>query len=186
MLAPLLPFKHLEHVAFILAIGPLAAVDATDHSISVLAEAWPNLRSLRLQRGRQSRIKAAGIPGVPPAVGTYPTIHALVILARHCPELSVLSLPRLSVSLPLPDEAEPVPLMNHPLESLTVQETVITWSGNRSLSGSLEFAMLLDRLFPRLLRYVILDGKEYIIQEVHNILEVIRRAREHDRLRGGF
>lgn len=184
ILAPLLRFRRLEHVALIIkhTRGLFAEVDATDHCISVLAEAWPKLRSLRLKH----KISFASPPLVPPLISTYPTVQALVALARCCPELSDLSLPRLHVSLPLADESEPAPLMNHSLESLAINQTIISWNGDSGVSGSQQFATLLDRLFPRLLRDEIRDTKGHYCWEVHDFLEAKRRARKHDRLRGGL
>lgn len=170
---PLLSFKNLLHFG-LTHEDPM--LQMTDLGLSLLAEAWPKLQSMRID-----------LPHTAAARTARPTVCALVAFALRCPELYSLSLCGLDArSLP-PDSAS-VPVLNHPLEHICLKLLAFD-AGNDE--QALRFAITLDQMFPRLVDVYISDNVQDTYQRhpgptssrlVQQFLKAIRSGRKHDRM----
>ncbi|RPD56566.1 hypothetical protein L226DRAFT_567628 [Lentinus tigrinus ALCF2SS1-7] len=137
--AALRPLSNLA--AFTLHAGP-KRIPISDEGVRTLGEACPRLRSLTVTQHYYN----------PPDSGSV-TLAVLGEIARSCPALESLSLPRLAAwdCVPQPEEAE-VPVAAHGLRSLEFQE----------VAGAAEpsfVASAIARIFPHLKLGALGDSK---------------------------
>ncbi|KAJ7798876.1 hypothetical protein B0H14DRAFT_2388426, partial [Mycena olivaceomarginata] len=155
-LRPLLAFLHLTSVTLCAPAG----FDLNDATVGDMARAWPRIKSLHLYASDYAHILS------------NVTLGALVLLARHCPELSGLSL-TLDATAPVPDlETENKRLRQWRLDSLGVSLSPI--------AAPLAVAVFLSSVFPEL-KWVRGDDMQYKSwAEVGKALPALRKARAEE------
>ncbi|KAJ6527062.1 hypothetical protein B0H19DRAFT_1243343 [Mycena capillaripes] len=124
---PLFRFANLTVLSMASSLG----FDLDDDAIFALAQAWPQIMTLRL-RGRHP---THHLPRT--------TLACLTSLARHCPSLTLLTIAFDATIIVPTAEADPTPRpIQHRLKSLDVQ--------NSPLQTPIVAARFLSRVFPNL------------------------------------
>ena len=140
--APLFPLPLVSLSLLFFGVQNRGEAAFTDNFFAVLATSWPHLLELSIVTSQQTGDGL--LPGITP--------QALLSLACGCPQLQTLRLP--SMRGPRARDLDRYPVLQHPLWSLVVDSVAITNGPGLVASvgedNCLEFALLLDKLFPNL------------------------------------
>ncbi len=134
-LAPLFPL-HITKLELELLGSPFMQPVLTDGLFAAFASAWPRLATLYVVVGDERTDLYA-------LASMKTTTHALLALARACPDLRMLRIPRMQG--PRPEDVRGHPVLRHGLRTFIVDRPGATEEGEYAA-----YALLLDRLFPGL------------------------------------
>ncbi len=158
--ALLVHMRPLRNLTSLTLHGNATGVDLAGEDIRVLGELWPRLQSLSITRhpapypSRRSRLRETV------------TLQGLAEIARRCPALEVLSLPRLGAA-ELSFAESDIPVTSHGLRFIEFQDVC----GAREPSA---VASAIARLFPRLELDTSADEKSGCGGEWHGEWQVVR------------
>jgi hypothetical protein len=126
-----------------------------DDDVIRLAESWPKLQTLSLNR-------------------TFVSLSTLRIIAENCPELGYLGIP-LNVSI-IPPFDDSTPRLNHDLDSLSVVKVQLSGSSPITLKLQIKVTRHLDLIFPYLESIKVEDENWLQIRDLYNLCQDVRES----------
>ena len=166
-LAPLFPLR-ITNLSLDLYGSQTATPALPDDLFASVAKAWPQLVALSIATPDERADNA-------PTTRTI-TAHTLLVLARGCPRLQMLRLPRMQV--PRPEDVHGYPVLRHGLRMLFVDQPGAVSEDDYAAS-----ALLLDRLFPELdLSWDVggLEGRmNFVWKRIMGAVRLCRLARDN-------